>query len=91
MEGAPTLRNKQNERLENIGKELLGERDPREVLLKLFDKLEDDYELVEKKIMMLKGGDLTDEQRSRIREVEDAYPGALDEWVEENTPPVRGR
>lgn len=74
----------------DIEKKLLKEGDAREVLLGLFDKLEDDYDLVEKVIESLKKNDsLTDAQKERVREIDEAYAGALNEWIEENTPPQK--
>ena len=82
--------NKRAEQMGDIEKKLLKEGDAREVLLGLFDKLEDDYDLVEKVIESLKKNDsLTDAQKERVREIDEAYAGALNEWIEENTPPQK--
>lgn len=82
--------NKRAEQMSDIEKKLLREDDAREVLLGLFNKLEDDYDLVEKVIESLKKNDsLTDDQKERVREIDEAYAGALNEWIEENTPPQK--
>lgn len=82
--------NKRAEQMGDIEKKLLREDDAREVLLGLFDKLADDYDLVEKVIESLKKNDsLTNDQKERVREIDDAYAGALNEWIEENTPPQK--
>lgn len=83
---------KKADKIEDIKKKLLKEGDPRETLLFLFDKLEDDYDLVEKVIDSLKKEKtLTDDEQEHLRAIDDVYPGALDEWIEENTPPSRRR
>lgn len=82
--------NKRVEQMSAIEKKLLGEGDAREILLGLFNKLEDDYDLVEKVIESLKKNDsLMDAQKERVREIDEAYAGALNEWIEENTPPQK--
>lgn len=87
MEIFPT---KEMGKREDIRRKLLKEGDPREILLSLFDNLEDDYDLVEKVIESLKKErTLTDDEKDRIRAIDDAYAGALNEWIEENTPPSR--
>lgn len=82
--------NKRAEQMGAIEKKFLGEGDAREILLGLFNKLEDDYDLVEKVIESLKKNDsLMDAQKERVREIDEAYAGALNEWIEENTPPQK--